>query len=271
MEFNLRFYIFLLHSYISYLKLQNKDLTNSWENDIKPFLITKYSFEQSGIFNVNADIKYLIKEIDNLIKQINKYTISEKKEKVKKVPSNENLKDFDQLSSLSGDSLKLDREQEEFENDLDIIKINDEEELINNQNLNSENDKKTNIEGKKYMKRSESSKDIKCHSSSIASKSTAISIYDELNKKSSDKRNSFSTESSIISTKSKKKEITPFFSDEFETEGVTIIHNKNIITQITFNLFLKKIVIGNFFDDYLNYIINFTEQCFFFYEKRYYI
>ena len=126
----------------------------------------------------------------------------------------------------------LDQEQEEFENDLEIIKIEDEEELINNQNLNL---KKLNTEGKYYKKKYASSKDLNYHSSTIASKSTAISIYDELNKKSDDQRSSFSTESS--STKTKKKEMTPFFSDEFETEGVTIVRNKNIIVQMTFNLF----------------------------------
>ena len=156
----------------------------------------------------------------------------------------------------------LDQEQEEFENDLEIIKIEDEEELINNQNLNL---KKLNTEGKYYKKKYASSKDLNYHSSTIASKSTAISIYDELNKKSDDQRSSFSTESS--SNKSKKKEMTPFFSDEFETEGVTIVRNKNIIVQMTFNLFLKKIVVGNFFDENLSYTINFTEQCFFFMKR----
>ena len=263
MEFNIRFYVFLFHSYISYLKVQDKDLNNSWDNDIKPFLIKKYSFEQSGIFNVNADIQYLIKEIDSLFKKLKKNTIPEKKKIINKVPSNDSLKDLDMISSLSGDSIKLEQEQEEFENDLEIIKINDEEELINSKYLNFENDKKNN---KICGKRSESSKDIMCHSSTIASKSTAISIYDELNKKSNDKRNSFSTES-ISNTKYKKREMTPFFSDEFETEGVTIVHSKDIIAQISFNLFLKKIVVGNFFDDYLYYTINFVEQCFYFMKR----
>ena len=44
-KFNLRFYIFLLHSYISNLKLPNKELFNSWDIDIKQFLLKKYSFE----------------------------------------------------------------------------------------------------------------------------------------------------------------------------------------------------------------------------------
>ena len=226
-EFNLKFYIFLLQSYIDYMKIPDKKLTDSWEKEIKPFLLKKYSFEQSGIFNVNADIKFLIKEIDKLIKK-SKF-------------------------------IKINKAEEEYENDLEIIKINDEEELIN-RNINK--NKNDNI---KYdIKRTVSMNDLKNHSPTIASKSTAISIYDELNNKIDDSR---STLSSDNYNNSKVKEITPFFADEFETEGVTIVHKKDVILQMTYNLFLKKIVVGNFFDEYFEYTINFTEQCFFFMKR----
>ena len=269
-KFNLRFYLFLLHSYISNLKRPNKELFNSWDIDIKQFLLKKYSFEQSGIFNVNADIKYFITEIDKIIKKINykelNKNILEKKENIIKVPSNENLKDLEHLSPLSDACFKLEEEQDEFENDLEIIKIEYEEELINTRKRNNAiyNNLK-NINNKDDIKRTISMNELKCHSSTIASKSTAVSIYDELNNKTEELRNTLSFDGT--NDKKNIKEITPYFSDEFETEGVTIVHKKGEIAQMTFNLFLKKIIVGNFFDEYFEYTFNFSEQCFYFMKR----
>ena len=249
------------------MEIPDKALFNSWDIDIKPFILKKYSFEQSGIFNVNADIKYFITEIDKIIKKLNykalNRNILEKKENIIKIPSNENLKDLENISPLSS-TFKLDQEQDEFENDLEIIKIEDEEELINSRKRNNaiyNNIKNVNIN--EDIKRTISMNDIKCHSSTIASKSTAVSIYDELNNKTEESR------SSTISFEPNKKikEITPYFSDEFETEGVTAVHRKNEIVQMTYNLFLKKIIVGNFFDENFGYTINFTEQCFYFMKR----
>ena len=171
-EFNLRFYIFLLHSYIDYCKIPTKELITSWDNEIKPFLLKKYSFEQSGIFNVNADIKYLINEIDNLIKKSRYLTMSknilEKKNKITKIPSNEDLKELDNISPLSNSSIKLDQDQDEFENDLEIMKIEDEEELINKRKINDF--KKIENENDDFNRRTISLNDLKNHSSTIASK-----------------------------------------------------------------------------------------------------
>ena len=236
MDLNLRFYISILQSYIDYLKTPDEELINSWEKDIKPYLFKVYPFQQNGIFNVNADIKYLIKEIDSLI--VNS----------KNIIMNKNKKD---------------QEQEEFENDLEIMKIDDEEEIMNHQNNNEITNKDIIID--KSIKRCVSMNNL-LHTSSITSKSTsAVTIYDELNNKSDDLRSSFSNE--ITTIKPKVKEMSPYFSDEFSTEGVTIIHNKNVLTQMSFNLFLKKIVVGNFFNDYLEYSTNFIDQCFYFMKR----
>ena len=174
-EFNLKFYIFLLQSYIEYLKIPDKKLIDFWEKEIKPFLLKKYSFEQSGIFNVNADIKFLIKGIDKLIKKSKYITIN--------------------------------KAEEEFENNLEIIKINDEEELINSNINKFKKNKNDNIGNNKDFKRTVSMNDLKNHSPTIASKSTAVSIYDELNNKIDDSRSTLSTDNY---NKSKVQEITPF-------------------------------------------------------------
>jgi hypothetical protein len=98
-----------------------------------------------------------------------------------------------------------------------------------------------------------------------------VSIYDEFNNKDNIKNN-YLTE---ISPKTRSfilnKEINPNFIEEFETERVTIVHkikDKNIISKMAFNLFLKKIVINNFYNDNIIYMTNFAEQCFYFIKKE---
>ena len=164
---------------------------------------------------------------------------------------------------MSNNSLKSDPEQDEYENDLEIIKIEDEEELMNKRNRIDF--KMIDKDDDNFIKRTVTEGEIKNHSSTIASKSTAVSIYDELNNKAEDSRSTISID---VNTKSKVNEITPYYSDEFETEGVTIIRRKNTIVHMSFNLFLKKIIVGNFFDEYFDYTINFTEQCFFFLKRE---
>ena len=239
-DLNLRFYVSILQSYMNYLYAHNnldKELVNEWQNNISPFLYKKYPFEQKGIFNLNADIKYLIEEIDTLIKKQNRLNnnniyvkktirkdsnINKNKEKGK-INDKTEKKNEDDLSPLKINNLNIEEELEKEEN-INIIKLN----KIEDNNINM-----------KVIK-----------SSSIASKSTSVSIYDELNKKHSIKKN-YDTE---INNKPRSfiinQEINPNFADEFETERITIVHKKKekiIISKMTFNLFLKKIVIHNLY------------------------
>ena len=260
-DLNLRFYVSILQSYMNYLYAHNnldKELVNEWQNNISPFLYQKYPFEQKGIFNLNADIKYLIEEIDTLIKKQNRLNnnniyvkktirkdsnINKNKEKGK-INDKTEKKNEDDLSPLKINNLNIEEELEKEEN-INIIKLN----KIEDNNINM-----------KVIK-----------SSSIASKSTSVSIYDELNKKHSIKKN-YDTE---INNKPRSfiinQEINPNFADEFETERITIVHKKKekiIISKMTFNLFLKKIVIHNFYNENIIYATNFSEQCFYFIKKE---
>ena len=260
-DLNLRFYVSILQSYMNYLYAHNnldKELVNEWQNNISPFLYKKYPFEQKGIFNLNADIKYLIEEIDTLIKKQNRLNnnniyvkktirkdsnINKNKEKGK-TNDKTKKKEEDDLSPLKINNLNIEEELEKEEN-INIIKLN----KIEDNNINM-----------KVIK-----------SSSIASKSTSVSIYDELNKKHSIKKN-YDTE---INNKPRSfiinQEINPNFADEFETERITIVHKKKekiIISKMTFNLFLKKIVIHNFYNENIIYATNFSEQCFYFIKKE---
>ena len=92
---NLRFYVSILQSYMQYLKIQNKELIKEWENNIKPFLLKRYPFQQDGIFNINADIKFLIQEIDNIIKKDSNNNRLNNNIYIKKIIPNEN-KSIDQ-------------------------------------------------------------------------------------------------------------------------------------------------------------------------------
>ena len=187
-----------MESYIEYIKNPSNDLVNFWESNIKPFILKKYPFQQDGIFNINADIKYLIQTIDNSVKKENQRN--------------------------------------------DIQKYYDNEK----NHIEEENGQGSNIFN--YNR-------PKPHSYSNASFSTNSTIIDEIN-----------TPKSNIEI----KEITENFHDEFETEGASIIHkkyNKQILSKMTYNLFLKKIVIKNFLDNYIIYVTNFAEQCFYFMKK----
>ena len=264
----------MLHSYFDYNKKPEEELITSWKEEIKPFCQKKYPLQQAGIFNENADIIYMISSIDKFIKKSKKKLLS----KSVKRGINKSL-EFASPSPLMN-NFKLENEQE-YENVMESVPTIDEEKLANDDNNNrdtkfndiqplesgeiiisdfNENYSVDDIDMKKTktMPRND-------HSTTIGSKSTAVSIYDQVSSKYSNLRSSAETVSFM---KEKGKEITPVFSDEFDTEGFTIIHKKNVITQMTFNLFLKKIVIGKFYDDYLDYTINFAEQCFHFLKRE---
>ena len=234
---------------------QNKELIKEWQSNISPFLLKKYPFQQSGIFNLNADVKYLIEEIDTLIKKGNKsnninnvYIKKNVKQNININRNKEREKEEDDLSPLKINCIKLEKEQEKYDTNLNlnIIKLD-----------NTEEENTINIKIKK--------------SASIASKSTSVSIYDEFNNKYNIKDNCLNE----LNTKTRSfilnKELNPNFFEEFETERTTIVHktrDKSIITKMTFNLFLKKIVINNFYNEYIIYATNFSEQCFYFIKKE---
>ena len=247
-DLNLRFYVSILQSYIEYLKTPDDIIIRGWKEEIKPFLLRIYPFSQSGIFNINADIKFLIIDIDNIIEQseFNNINID------KIINENKNI---------------IYKENEEFEDDLDIIKI-DIEEKLNNEKDELKDFCKEDYKDDFEIERVKRPFDFKIHSPTLASKSTSVSINDELIEKMNINLSRKTYSAELKNPFPKIREITPFFSDEFETQGITIVKKNNIITQITFNLFLKKIVVGNFFDEFLEYTINFAKQCFYFMKRE---
>ena len=270
MDFELRFYVSILQSYMEYLdkeKNHNKELIKEWQSNISPFLYKKYPFHKSGIFSLNADVHFLMEEIEALIKKskvndniyIKKnirqnYNINRNKEKEKEKE--------DDLSPLKINCLNIEKEQEKYDTNTN---------LNINLNLNINSIKLDSIEEENNIN-DINNINIKVNkSSSIASKSTSVSIYDEFNNKDNIKDNYLTEINQKTRSFILNKEINPNFIEEFETERVTIVHkikDKNIISKMTFNLFLKKIVINNFYIENIFYATNFAEQCFYFIKKE---
>jgi hypothetical protein len=65
-NFLLKCGIAYFQSYIEYLKTPEEKLKKTWNSKIKPLILKKYPVQKSGIFNVNADVEFLIGEIDKM-------------------------------------------------------------------------------------------------------------------------------------------------------------------------------------------------------------
>jgi len=246
-DLNLRFYVTILQSFIEYLNASDEIIIKGWKEEIKPFLLNIYSFEQNGIFNINADIKFLIDDIDKMIEKSEHKNINNDN----KVDENINI---------------IYEDKEKFEDDLDIIKIDFEEKLNNEKN--EIKDIKEDYKDDFDIDRIKRPFNLKVHSPTLASKSTSASLNDDFNDKTEIQKFRYSFTGPVKTLLGREREITPIFLDVFETEGINIIKKNKIISQMTFDLFLKKIVIGNFFDEYIEYIINYAEQCFYFMKKE---
>ena len=245
-DLNLRFYASILQSYIEYQKEPDEIIIKGWKAEIKPFLLKIYKFEQNGIFNINADIKFLINDIDKMTEQ------SEQK----KINIDNKLKENINI---------IYEDKEEFEDDLDIIKINLEEKLNNEKK--EIKDIKVDYKDDFDIDEIKRPFNFKAHSLTLSSKSTSVSINDEFNEKNEIQKMRYSFAGSVKTLSGREKEITPFFLEVFEAENINIVKKEKIISQMTFDLFLKKIVVGNFYDEYIDYIINFAEQCFYFMKR----
>ena len=65
-DFLLRCGLGLFQAYIEYLNKSEEKIKAAWNLKIKPFLLKQYPIQKSGIFNVNADVEFLMKEIDKI-------------------------------------------------------------------------------------------------------------------------------------------------------------------------------------------------------------
>ena len=307
-DLNTRFYITILQSYTEFLHNKEQTLSQVWIKEMKPYLLDKYPFQKCGIFNMNADVEFLVKEIDKILNPekpkdliiqkrgvrgatiyVSASNVKKAKEKINSVNSansNDNTntntntnKDstipphkknkfnrfvsmanigfevVDQLNSIQENNAQPSPLQEgilEIENEMEnnVPKNNNNENSSNNLISDFEN---TEI---KVLKRINSSTQIRSHSFSINSKSTFYTSDLDFNDL---KKNKTLNCDDILNG----KEILPTYLDEFETENVTIGHNKDKqLKMISLNLLLKKIITSNFMENSFDNVNNFVQQCF---------
>ena len=118
LDFDFKFYVTLFSNYIQYLKTPDTKILSFWNKQLKPFIKNNYPIIKNGIFVMNADFDFLIKEID-------KYNISKEKSIVDEIKKkiNENNKK-DNINSNKNTNTNT----------------NTNKPIINNDNLNSKND-----------------------------------------------------------------------------------------------------------------------------------
>ena len=244
-----------------------------WENDIKPYLKNTYPFQQNGIFTVNADVKFLIKEIDDLIAKGNNASNTNNNTDSKNTINEQNNNNNAHLRMTWNKKHEKTEKGKKEDDKLPTLNIDNEkkekEKLENNLNKNNKKDiNRANIGRNRNNNFYDKTSSLTYTSTISTSKiNTIASLFNEIDKQEDLKKNETIKAKSFMLM----KEINPNFCEEFETERVTIVHKKHNnkdISMMTFNLFLKKIVVGNFYNEYVLYATNFAEQCYYFIKKE---
>ena len=291
-NFILKCGIAYFQSYIEYIKTPEEKLKKTWNSKIKPLILKKYPVQKSGIFNVNADVEFLIGEIDKMndIKnetsnsnnneirsrlhdiRLNTIYISSKHNINKNKNSNtkkNNVKNQNKINNSSGTSKNTKNEssvnpfelmKKELAINMKLIKKNKEEKK-NNKFLSIE--KEFDIM-KSEKRRNNSLEEQKTRIISLAKPFDPYKYVIENNDKNSKKNSIISLDNNKAI---KKTEITANYVDVFET-GKTIIYKNKELKKININLLLKKIITTDFMEKYVKYIYYFSQQCFCFIKKE---
>ena len=209
-----RFYISLLQNYLEYSNYFNKEFIDSWDNEIKPFILEKFPLKKEGYFNVNSDIDFLIKEVDLIKEEFikkNKETLNNNKNNNKNTNSNSNGHKNENVKN-NDNKLKSDIKEKEKESEFDpsvtfgkrkgtqkkrnnikeSIKKIDDKEKNNNENLNLLEERKLSKikmiflelmqDNIQVIKRKNSMKELRPHSHTIKSNTTCdTSVIEENN------------------------------------------------------------------------------------------
>ena len=78
LDFDFKYYTTLFSNYIQYLKTPDTKILSFWNKQLKPFIKDNYPLIKNGIFVMNADFEFLIKEID-------KYNINNEQTMLKEI------------------------------------------------------------------------------------------------------------------------------------------------------------------------------------------
>ena len=117
----------------------DKDLMNSWENEMRPFILQKFPIVKNGLFKLNSDFEYLIKVIDKLKK---KYSYEKVSKKNKDININNNLNINNTLNEKEKNNIKENNEKKSKDKD----NKNNEEDIHHNSIGFFKNEKRTSTQ-----------------------------------------------------------------------------------------------------------------------------
>jgi hypothetical protein len=280
LDFDFKFYATLFSNYIQYLKTPDTKILSFWNKQLKPFIKNNYPIIKNGIFVMNADFDFLIKEID-------KYNISKEKslvDEIKKKINENNKKDNINSNKNTNTNTKTN------------TNTNVNKPIINNDNLNSKNDLRPHSETiasastcDSYLYDSNSNilnniKDKKeKNNNKIINEKKIENIENDKNKIIDNNKNSIIENTNFdiderIGQKSKSeiiyKEMNQTFTDKDEIASKNIVYQplqKTKIKLIDVNLLLKKIVENDFSKKNSEILYAFIRQSFSFMKKDIFI
>ena len=267
LDFDFKYYTTLFSNYIQYLKTPDTKILSFWNKQLKPFIKDNYPLIKSGIFVMNADFEFLIKEID-------KYNINNEKsmmEEIKMKINAINKKNENKNSNTNNETLNKKNDLRPHSETIASASTCDSDICANNLNkINTTKEKiEKNVDNNKKKIMIEKKNDIKQNN---------IIIQKEQNEKDNNKVNTNLNFEQIIGQKSKTeivyKEMTPNFIDKDEMASKNIIYQplqKTKIKLIEVNLLLKKIVENDFNKKNYEILYAFIRQSFSFMKKDIFI
>ena len=299
-DYLLRICLALYQSYIEYLIKPEEKIKLDWNLKIKPLLLKKYHFQKDGIFTVNADVEFLIKEVDKI--NMPQIQISEE----------ENCRIRNKLNDIRMNTIYISSKHiMKYNKPMTNTRTYKDNKIFNNNKIIPENKGKKNNQinkaNKKPLKKVESAMDQKLNKNKKdEQRNIILEIEKEFDIMNEKKRNNSTDEqkrrkitltkpydpykyvneidnnnnnnenepdkkkeentttqdnSKKEKEKEKEKEMSVNYIDELDSES-TIKYKGGEIKQISFDLLLKKIATSDFFDKHINKIYNFSQQCF---------
>ena len=297
-DFYLRCCLALFQIYLEFLGNPEEKIKKIWNNDIKPLVLQKYPIIKNGIFNKNADVEFLIQEIDR-INNSNNIKQEEKSEPVRQSRLNDIRMNTIYVSSKQFLGKGNTKNNENSNNNKIKVKNKTVNENTNNKMKNEivintseikkkeSNTMKVKKNDKIYMKsiiitirnnftilirkRKNKSVDERKYRKISLAKSFDLHQYaNEVYIKDNDDINN-KKKKIILEEKSTKKKmiISSNYVDEISSDKTIRYKNKKL-KAISFNFLLKQITSTDFIekDGNIEFIYSFAQQCFCFVKKE---
>ena len=295
-DFYLRCCLALFQIYLEFLGNPEEKIKKIWNNNIKPLVLQKYPIIKNGIFNKNADVEFLIQEIDR-INNANNIKQEEKSEPVRQSRLNDIRMNTIYVSSkqfLGKGNTKNNENNNKIKVKNKTVNENTNNKMKNEIVINTSeikkkesNTMKVKKNDKIYMKsiiitirnnftilirkRKNKSVDERKYRKISLAKSFDLHQYaNEVYIKDNDDINN-KKKKIILEEKSTKKKmiISSNYVDEISSDKTIRYKNKKL-KAISFNFLLKQITSTDFIekDGNIEFIYSFAQQCFCFVKKE---